>query len=572
MSARKKQWLLKQAAPPHLIQALPELEPLIVTLLYQRQITAPEQIQAFFTDNYRAGMHDPFLLHGMEQAARRIVQAINAQEAIAVYGDFDTDGVTAVTLLTQTITAMGGNIRPYIPHRMREGYGLNSEAIDQLNSDGVRLLITVDCGISNSLEVAHANSVGIDVIVTDHHTPPEQLPDALAIINPKLRDCDYPYKQLVGVGIAYKLVQALVRLGMRMPLRGRELLDVVALGTVTDMGPLTGENRVLVKAGLEAINTTQRPGLRALIDVAGLRQGKISASDIGFMLGPRLNAAGRLDDALLSYELLLADNLSEAHVLAGRLNEANIRRQKMTQEALQAALELARETGKHANKIIVLDSPDFPAGIVGLVAAKVVEEFARPTLLIERGETVSRGSARSVPDFSIIDALKQCEDLLVRYGGHTAAAGFTISNEHISELERRLLAYAESRLPEQAESILEIDTEIGFADLSLELLRRIKALEPFGQANQQPVFMSSSVYVAGAWARGADGQHLKLRLEDSQSGKSYEAMAFKLGKLVSYFARHPWIDIAYTLDENEWNGNTKLQLIIKDLRRSQPPG
>lgn len=571
MSAHKKQWLLKPGAPQELIQAMPELEPLIVNLLYQRGITAPEQIQAFFTNNYRAGMHDPFLLHGMQAAARRIVQAINNQEAIAVYGDFDTDGVTAVTLLTQTITAMGGNIRPYIPHRMREGYGLNSEAIDQLNTEGIRLLITVDCGISNSVEVEHANSVGIDVIVTDHHTPPDLLPNALAIVNPKLVDCPYPYKQLVGVGIAYKLVQALVRLGMRMPLRGRELLDVVALGTVTDMGPLTGENRVLVKAGLEAINETQRPGLRALIDVAGLRQGKISASDIGFMLGPRLNAAGRLDDALLSYELLLADNLNDARVLAGRLNEANIRRQKMTQQALQASLQLARETGKYANKIIVLDSPDFPAGIVGLVAGKVVEEFARPALLIERGESLSRGSARSIPNFSIIEALKQCEDLLVRYGGHTAAAGFTISNDNIPELERRLLDYAESRLPEQAESVLEIDTEIDLAELSLDFLQHIKALEPFGQANQQPIFQSSSAYVAGAWVRGADGQHLKLRLEDSQSGKSYEAIAFKLGKLAGYFARHPWIDIAYTLDEHEWNGKTNLQLVIKDLRRSKPP-
>lgn len=570
MSARKKTWIIKDTAPQAMLRAMPELEPLIATMLYQREINTPELISSFFSNDYRAGMHDPFLLHGMEQAARRIVQAIREQEPIAVYGDFDTDGVTAVTLLTQTISAMGGNIRPYIPHRMREGYGLNIEAIDQLSAEGVRLLITVDCGVSNVVEVAHANSLGIDVIVTDHHTPPDELPDALTIVNPKLAECAYPYKQLVGVGIAYKLVQALVRLGMRMPLRGRELLDVVALGTVTDMGPLTGENRVLVKAGLEAINETQRPGLRALIDIAGLRQGKISATDIGYMLGPRLNAAGRLDDALLAYQLLLADNLNDARVLAGRLNEANIRRQKMTQEMLKAALLLAVETGKKDNKVVVLDSPDFPAGIVGLVAAKVVEELGRPTLLIERGEQFSRGSGRSVPGFSIIEALKQCDDLLVRYGGHTAAAGFTVSNDNIPELERRLLAYAEQQLPEQTASILEIDAEIELSDLSLEFLRRVKALEPFGQANQQPVFMSSSVFVGGAWARGGEGQHLKLRLEDSRDGKSYEAMAFKLGHLASYFARHPWIDIAYTLDENEWNGNTKLQLVIKDLRRSSP--
>ena len=308
MSARRKRWVLRDPAPPELARRL-GCSPLLADLLYQRNLREPELVRAFLDADYRSGMHDPLLMKGMPEASARIAQAIADRELMAVYGDFDTAGVTAVTLLMQAISAMGGTIRPYIPHRTREGYGLNNLAVEQLATDGVRLLITVDCGISNVDEVARATAMGLDVIVTDHHHPPAVLPDALAVVNPKQPGCAYPYKQLVGVGIAYKLVQALVKRGLRLgELRGRDLLDVVALGTVTDMGPLDGENRVLVKAGLEALNATQRPGLKALIDVAGLVQGKIDSSAIGYMLGPRINAAGRLDDAVRAYDLLLADS------------------------------------------------------------------------------------------------------------------------------------------------------------------------------------------------------------------------------------------------------------------------
>ncbi len=427
MSARKKRWELLDPAPPSFRASLRDHSPIVATLLYQRDLRDPQQIESFFSRDYKGGIHDPFLLKGMDAAAGRLAQAISEGEPIAVYGDFDTDGVTAVALLMQAISAMGGDIRPYIPHRLSEGYGLNTEAIDRLVSEGVRVLVTVDCGISNAREVAHARAAGLDVIVTDHHTPPTTLPDALAIVNPKQPGCEYPFKQLVGVGIAYKLVQALVRLGLRLPLRSRDLLDVVALGTVTDMGPLWGENRVLVRAGLEAINMTERPGLKALIVAAGLAPGKVRSSDISFMLGPRLNAAGRLDDARLAYQLLLADDFASAQQIAADLNAANRRRQEMTKEAQQAALAQIRALGKDSNRITILDG-DYPAGLVGLVSAKLVEELARPVLLLERGEETSRGSARSVPGFNIIEALTACDDLFVRYGGHSAAAGFTIAN------------------------------------------------------------------------------------------------------------------------------------------------
>ena len=570
MSARKKRWVLRDPAPADFIAAQRDHSPLAATLLYQRGLRDQPSIAAFLSTDYKRGIHDPFLLKGMDTAARRVAAAIAEGEPIAVYGDFDTDGVTAVTLLMQAIGAMGGDIRPYIPHRLREGYGLNTEAIEQLAAEGVRVLITVDCGISNVHEVALAQERGIDVIVTDHHTPPQLLPDAYAVVNPKQPGCQYPYKQLVGVGIAYKLVQALARLGVKMPLRGRDLLDVVALGTVTDMGPLNGENRVLVQAGLESINATQRPGIKALILAAGLVQGKISASDISFMLGPRLNAAGRLDDALLAYQLLLADDFQAARVLADTLNQANRRRQELTKEIQAQARRQAQDLGKQTNQILVLDSEGYPAGLVGLVAAKLVEELARPVLLLERGPETSRGSARSIPGFNILEALISCEDLFVRYGGHSAAAGFTIATERVPELEARLLDYAAAHLQDELLTpALEIDADVPLGTLNWALLEQIAVLEPFGQSNPQPVLLSRRVRVASSRATGAEGQHLKLRLDDGMGGPSYDAIAFRLGQLAPYFAKPRLIDIAYTLEANEWNGSRNLQLNIKDLRQPQ---
>lgn len=570
MSARKKRWVLRDPAPADFIASLRDRSPLAATLLYQRGLRDQPSIAAFLSTDYKRGIHDPFLLKGMDAAARRVAAAIAEGEPIAVYGDFDTDGVTAVTLLMQAIGAMGGDIRPYIPHRLREGYGLNTEAIEQLAAEGVRVLITVDCGISNVREVAQAQERGIDVIVTDHHTPPPILPEAYAVVNPKQPGCEYPYKQLVGVGIAYKLVQALARLGVKMPLRGRDLLDVVALGTVTDMGPLNGENRVLVQAGLESINATQRPGIKALILAAGLVQGKISAGDISFMLGPRLNAAGRIDDAQLSYQLLLADDFPAARVLADTLNQANRQRQGLTKEIQALARQQVQDLGKQANRIVVLDSEGYPAGLVGLVAAKLVEELARPVLMLERGPETSRGSARSIPGFNIFEALTTCEDLFVRYGGHSAAAGFTIATERLPELEARLLEYAEIHLPdEMLTSALEIDADVPLGALNWALLEQIAVLEPFGQSNPQPVLISRRVRVISSRATGAEGQHLKLRLDDGAGGPSYDAIAFRLGQLAPHFAKPRVIDIAYTLEANEWNGSRNLQLNIKDLRQPQ---
>lgn len=567
MSARRKRWDMRPAAPPDFARRL-ALSPLLADLLYQRGLEDPAAVHAFLEADYRTGLHDPLLMRGMAEARDRIVRAITSGEPMAVYGDFDTDGVTAVTLLVQALSAMGGTIRPYIPHRTREGYGLNSQAVRQLAEEGVRLLITVDCGISNAAEVAEAAALGLDVIVTDHHQPPARLPEALAVVNPKQDDCSYPFKQLVGVGIAFKLVQALVKAGMSLgAVRGRDLLDVVALGTVADMGALSGENRVLVKAGLEAINSTRRPGLRALIDVAGLVQGRITAADISYMLAPRLNAAGRLDDAVLAYRLLLAEDAATAHAHAQELNQANRERQELTRKVQDLAKELAERNGKLEQPVVVLDSEAFPAGVVGLVAGKLMDEWGRPVLLIERGETTSKGSARSVQGFSIIDALTARQDLFVRFGGHAAAAGFTIANENLPALEDHLIALATERLSdEMLQPSIAIHATVDLDLLGWELLNEINRLEPFGQGNPQPILMSEAVEVIDARPRGGDGQHLRLLLR--KGGQTHEAIAFRLGHLADAVRRRPLIDVAYTFEANEWNGERRLQLNVKDFRRA----
>ncbi|RRR77487.1 MAG: single-stranded-DNA-specific exonuclease RecJ [Candidatus Viridilinea halotolerans] len=572
MSALRKHWEIRSPAPEAFISAT-GLSPLLANLLYHRDQRDPAAVAAFLAADARPTLHDPLLLRGMAAACERISRAIANAEPMAVYGDFDVDGVTAVTLLVQALSAMGATIRPYIPHRTREGYGLNRAAVSHLAEEGVRLLLTVDCGISNVEEVAEAQRLGLDVIVTDHHHPPATLPPALAIINPKQPECPYPFKDLVGVGIAYKLVQALVRRGHSLGgLRGRDLLDVVALGTVADMGPLRDENRVLVRLGLNALNTTQRPGIQALVRVAGLQLGRVTASDIGYMLGPRLNAAGRLDDAVRAYHLLLAPTLAEANTLADELNTANRERQALTKQVQESARELAAATGRDQQRIVVLADESFPAGVVGLVAGKLAEEWGRPVLLLERGPTQSRGSARSVPGFSLIEALTSCHELFVRFGGHAAAAGFTIENSKIPDLETRLLTLAAHQLSaEGVQPTLTIDATVPLDVLNWELLSELEQLEPFGQANPTPTLMSSGVTVVDARPLGAQGHHLRMVLRQA-SGQTVEAIAFRMGHLADALRRHPQIDVAYHLEVNEWNNERRLQLNVRDFRRAQPAG
>ncbi|MDQ5852511.1 MAG: single-stranded-DNA-specific exonuclease RecJ, partial [Chloroflexota bacterium] len=542
------------------------LHPLVGQMLWNRGLTDADNVDAFLHVHWKQ-LHDPGQLRDMDRAVARIRQAVEERQRVGVYGDFDTDGVTGVALLYEVLTALGLDVVPYIPKRLKEGYGLNVAAIEQLAAK-VQLLITVDCGISNVVEIERAQALGLDVIVLDHHMPPAVLPRGYAVVNPKRPDCPYPYKMLAGVGVAFKLVQALVRAGLKSPsLKVRQILDIVALGTVTDMAPLDGENRVLVKHGLQSLNATQRPGLQALIEVAALK-GPITCRTIGYTLGPRINAAGRIDDAVRAYELLLCDDPSIAREMAAYLNELNLRRQGLTAEVLERAEELARTTGKADGRIIILDGEGFPSGIVGLAAGRLVETFGRPVLLLERGEEECRGSARSIPGFSIIDALAECADIFTKYGGHTMAAGFSLPPSRLAELEARLQTIGLRELTDELlEPKLTYDAELPLAEQSFELIDQVSQLEPFGYGNAEPLWATHHVQVVDARTMGRERQHLKLRVYDG-AGKFGEVVAWGQGSRLQEFAGRAHVDVAYRLEINEWQGRRTLQMNAKQLRLS----
>lgn len=578
MARQPKRWIVHPKAPDHHFLRLSHIDPLLVQLLWNRGITDPAAVDAFLSGETRPD--DPFRIKGMNEAVTRIRRAIRQGERMVVYGDFDADGVTATALLVQTLSALGGFVRPYIPHRVDEGYGLNINALAELAREGQNLIITVDCGIRSVEEVAFANRMGLDVIVTDHHSIGPQLPPALAAINPKRPDCPYPFKGLAGVGLAYKLSQALLRSHAQTPIRNGlavdlqegDLLDLVALGTVADLAPLLDENRTLVQRGLARLNRTQRPGLQAMMGVAGAAPGQITSTTIGFALGPRLNAAGRLDSAMLSYELLATDDVFKSSQLAGQLNALNARRQQVTAEAFEQAQAQIEADGAES-LLHVAASEQFLAGIVGLVAGRLVEQYYRPAIVMELGPQQSRGSARSIAEFDITAALDRCaqEGLLVRHGGHAAAAGLTVDNRKLPALTSRLRALAAEELAEKdLRPPLLIDDEVSLGELDFARLGKLQEMEPTGYANPQPRLLSRRVLVRDTRKVGADGAHLKLTVSDPAAGSrasiTFDAIAFRQGHWHGKLPAH--VDLVYALEKNTWNGESKLQLVVEDVRKA----
>ncbi|MGA9351947.1 MAG: single-stranded-DNA-specific exonuclease RecJ [Anaerolineae bacterium] len=565
----KPKWQIAPPAPPDHLARFPQLSPLIVQLLYNRGITAPQDVRDFLAGACPEG--NPFRLKGMNEAVTRLRQAIRRGELVAIYGDFDADGVAATALLVETLSALGAKVKPYIPHRVDEGYGLHTEALCQLASQGIRVVVTVDCGIRSIEEVIYGRKLGLDLIITDHHSVGEEAPPALAVINPKQHDCPYPFKDLAGVGVAFKLAQALLQTNRQVPVAKGEvsvnegdLLGLVALGTVTDLAPLLGENRSLVKRGLERLNSTKRLGLQAMIAQAGLKLGQIDATTISFVLGPRLNAAGRIDDAIMSYDLLLCRSPIQAENLARMLEEQNQHRQRLTAETLERAREQVLMAGE-SEKLFFAAAKDFLAGIVGLVAHRLTEEFYRPSLVVELGPEESRGSARSIPEFNITAALDQCSDLLIRYGGHAAAAGFTVANDNLQALQERLRELAAEQLEgvELTPTLL-IDAEVELSEVDWATQALLTQLEPCGYANPSPLLLSRQAIVKDARAVGTEERHLKLTLSDGRI--VWDAIAFHQGQSADQLPRH--IDVVYSLEVHEWNREKRLQLNVKDLRPS----
>ncbi len=567
MSLQPKRWRVAPPVSAEDLARFPGLQPLLVQLLHNREIHDPREAQDFLQGQTPGP--SPFKLKGMNQAVSRLSIAIRSGEPIAVFGDFDADGVTATVLMVQALSALGAQVTPYIPSRVDEGYGLNIEALRGLWSDGVRLVVTVDCGIRSIHEVEQA-SRGMDLIVTDHHSVGDALPPALAVINPKQPDCPYPFKDLAGVGVAFKLAQGLFlaqeQKGNPATLPVDDLLDLVALGTVADLAPLRGENRALVRRGLEKLGSP-RPGVEALMAEAGVRRDAVDASAIGFRLGPRLNAAGRLNEVMLAYNLLTGTDPLETRQLAMQLGNLNQRRQELTERAVAEAEEQVR-AGDPDARLLLVASTDFLSGIVGLAASRLTEAHYRPTVVVELGPEKSRGSCRSIPGFDITRALDRCQDLLIRHGGHAAAAGFTVETGKLDALRQRLQAIAAEELSSaDLQPVLEIDLELPLAEVSWATLEPLKLLEPTGIDNPQPVLASPGVEVRDKRAIG-DDKHLKLALRDGR-GAYWDAIWFRQGHMLDHVPAR--VDVAYTLDVNEWSGRRNLQLQVQDLRPAQDP-
>jgi single-stranded-DNA-specific exonuclease len=503
---------------------------------------------------------EPLQLLGMETALARIRQALANGEPIAIYGDYDVDGVTATALLVQTLRAMGGQVRGYIPNRFEEGYGLNTDAFDTLKAEGVRLVISVDCGIRSPAEAAHARKIGLDLIISDHHHPDADLPDALAVINPKQPGDSYPDKDLAGVGVAYKIAQALAP----APELLENLLDLVALGTVADLAPLTGENRMLVRQGLKKIRNTTRQGLFALANVAEMALPKTTAINIGFVLGPRLNAAGRLESAQAALDLLTTADIFTAGQLALKLDQQNRDRQTLTRKIQEQAEKMALQDYSGAHLLFAID-PEFNSGVVGLAASRLVETFYRPAAVGQVGEETTRCSCRSIPEFHITDALDQCKDLLIRHGGHAAAAGFTVRNDNLPALKERLQEIARQQLDGmELRPTLSADLEVSLSDMNSEVLKYLEYLQPTGYGNQEAVFVSRNLTVKSSRAVGAEGKHLKLTVSDGRT--SFDAIGFRLGQRLSEFSPGARVDALYAFESNEFNGRVSLQLNLKDIK------
>lgn len=531
-------------------ERIPRLPPVVGTVLAARGITRREQADAFYKPHLMQD-RDPMLLPGMVDAVTRTRLAIARGETIALFGDFDVDGVTSVAVLHLGLQALGAQTIRYIPDRFREGYGLNVSAVRALADQGATLMITADCGTSSVLEVDVANRVGMDVIILDHHTVPDELPPALAVVNPKRQDSPYPFTELAGVGVSYRFLQALYDAAGR-DLPDEEYIDLVALGTVVDVAPLVDENRQIVVRGLERARQSPRPGVAALASVAGVRPESLGADSFGFALGPRMNAAGRLAHANLALDLLLAESPSEARRLAEELNDLNRRRREQCDAAQARAEELC---GQSDDPLIMVGAPDIHAGIVGIVAARLAESRHRPAIVYEQGPTESRASCRTIPEFDIVTAIRSEKELLVRHGGHRAAAGFTIRNENIPMFRERLVNYAAERLAgKELRPVIDIDAEAPLHMLTGLEIKGLARFEPCGEGNQRPVLLSRRVELRD-WKRiGADESHLRVRVRDG--AVTWPAVAFRQGEA----ELAPEIDIVYSLGR-DLNGGVELEIL-----------
>jgi len=566
-----REWRLRRCddAAVQELAATAHLHPVVARVLINRGIRTAAEAEAFLSCSLDT-LYDPMLLPDMGAAVERVCRAVDDREPVLIYGDYDVDGLAGTALLTDFLRRLSADVANYIPHRLEEGYGLNMPAVEQAAADGIRLLITVDCGVRDTEIIARANDLSMETIVTDHHEPGESLPPALAVVNPKRADSAYPFRDLAGVAVAFKLAEAVVDArGLAKAGFIRGYLDLVALGTVADVVPVLGENRVLTRYGLDCLRHTRKTGLRSLIRVAGYEGKPLDPFAVGFALGPRLNATGRMDTAERALRLLLSADRTETDRLAEELDAANQDRRAEEARIVQQAIEMVeREVDLDRDRVLVLSDPGWHPGVVGIVAARVRERAYRPTFVLCEDEGIARGSCRSVEGFDISQALYAVRGLLTRYGGHAMAAGVELPLSKLDEFREAINAYAhESMDAELLTPIVWLDQVLEPEDVDLALCNELAKLMPFGTGNPEPTFGCRGAKVE-QMRRVGDGSHLKLRLS-GRTARLVEGIAFGLGEMAERLQLGDRVDISFCVEANEWQGTLSPQLRIREIRRAQ---
>ena len=558
----QKRWSIEPDHSQEELQLAAELKvsPIVAKLLINRGLGDPHKARQFLAADMES-LLSPWDLKGMREAVACVTKTMEEGGSIVVYGDYDVDGITATSVVYRFLKRCGASVSYYIPERQSEGYGLNLEALEGLIAKGTDLVITVDCGIS-SYDIVEAVRDRLALVITDHHEAPSLIPRAVAVVDHKQPNCPYPDKNLAGVGVAYKLCQAIWQ--ERTGEVYQADLDIVALGTVADVVPLVGENRILVKAGLSKMQVQPNRGIEALIDVAGLKDRKITAGHIGFTLAPRLNAAGRVAHATRAVELLTTPSQEEAYEIAEELQETNLERQALERDIHEIARQDVLKQGPDADYVVVVGGQDWHPGVIGIVASRLVEEFYKPTLVISIKDGIGKGSCRSIDNCNIYEALQSAEDLLIQFGGHQAAAGFSIKEDKIPALRERLAQYCKEQLAETDYiPIVDIDSQVAIDDIDVPLIEEIETLEPYGMANPTPVLALEEATISDLFLMGQQKKHAKVLLEREDS--TIDAIAWNRPDLHASFFPGDRVKVAFTVQKNEWNGYVSPQLMIQDM-------
>lgn len=566
-----KRWTIREIEDTDSLKALSDslnISEVLARLLVLRNIKNFSQARAFFRPSLDS-LHNPFLMNGMEEATSRVIQALTENQLICIYGDYDVDGTCATALLYLFLKELDANVDFYIPNRLTEGYGLSRDGVDAIKASGASLIITVDCGITAIEETDYANKLGMDVIICDHHQPKEQLPPALAVLDPLKPGCNYPFKFLSGAGVALKLAQGVCeRIGKReMTLK---YFDLVALAGAADIVPLIDENRILVKEGINQINSNPRAGILALIESSSLHLGNLTSGQVVFTLAPRINAVGRLGDARRAVNLLITDNLQTARELAQVLETENYERRKIDVDTYDAALQLVEETVDLDNEIaIILHQEEWHPGVIGIVASRLVEKYYRPTIMLTTIDGVAKGSARSITNFNIYDALQKCEDMLIHFGGHQAAAGLAVEIDKLQEFKERFNQIVKESISEQdlmPEVI--IDSKIKLSDITPKFIKILDEFSPFGPGNMRPVFLAEGVNVVNT-PRIVGNNHIVATFKQNGSDKVFDAIGFNFGEYFDLIkSKNGKLDIVFTIDKTVKDGRTFPQFRLKDLHSS----